>query len=72
MKSVQGELTRMSATGRGSAVGPENCPMDLVMWKSSVTLTEQFWLWVQVRMGREVGGSSVDNFFRRLCSKAEG
>lgn len=69
VKSVQGDEGYQLLVGRGNTMVTGNCPTDLVMWNLSVTLTKQFWLWVQVRMGKEVGGSSVDNFFKKLCSK---
>ena len=69
MKSVQGDEGYQLLVGRGNTMATGNCPVDLVMWNLSVTLTKQFWLLVQVRMGKEVGGSSVDNFFKTLCSK---
>lgn len=43
--------------------------MDLVMWRSLVTLTRQFQLLVQGRMG-EVR-NSTDESFKELCCKAE-
>lgn len=61
----------MSNVGRGSVMGAEDCPVVLVMGRSSVALTKQFQLCVQERMGGEVGGSSRDNSFKELCCKAE-
>lgn len=43
--------------------------MDLVMWRSLVTLTRQFQLLVQDRMG-EVG-NNMDKSFKKLCCKVE-
>lgn len=53
MKSVQGEGTRVSAAVSRSVMGTENYPMDLVMWKSSVTLTKQFWLGCECKREQE-------------------
>lgn len=47
----------------------ENCLMDLVTWRSLVTLTKQFQLLVQDRMGKV--GNNTDESFKELCCKAE-
>lgn len=41
------------------------------MWKSLVALTKQFQLWVQEKVGGEVGGSSTNKSFKELCCEQE-